>query len=369
MLSPGRGRWKVVFKFLLGGGVIAGIWFIPFTYHAGGECELVAGRKVLVRSEISGQIDSILVEEGEWVEKGEVIVRLMQRELRQELELAEAELRREKAKLAYLKSLPKPEEVAKAEQEVKLRETQLKYSENTFKRYTELYRKAHISRQQYEEVRRRRDSDREALELARRNLELVRSGVSPERIKAQEEEVNRLRIRVSHLRRELELTEIRAPISGRVTSMYLKEREKEMVSAGEVVAEIENPTIMSLKVLVPEEYAGEVRVGTRVWVRLWTYPDRVFQGEVKRIGPLLLGKTEDELYQAMVQQKMGTVRSLNYPEERVVPVIAEISNEEGELKSGMRGYAKIEVGRRPLGWILFSPVIRFFRVRVWSWLP
>ena len=53
----------------------------------------------------------------------------------------------------------------------------------------------------------------------------------------------------------------------------------------------------------------------------------------------------------------------------VVKVIATIDNPNGELKTGMTGYAKIGGTTMPV-WKAFSLALRrFFNVQVWSWIP
>jgi putative peptide zinc metalloprotease protein len=52
-----------------------------------------------------------------------------------------------------------------------------------------------------------------------------------------------------------------------------------------------------------------------------------------------------------------------------VRVNADIPNDEGELKSGMTGYAKIAGGEMPVWRAYLSLFVRFFDVEVWSWIP
>jgi putative peptide zinc metalloprotease protein len=63
------------------------------------------------------------------------------------------------------------------------------------------------------------------------------------------------------------------------------------------------------------------------------------------------------------------VRNMSMPEDRIVPVLAEISNPDGLFRSEMTGYAKISAGWQPIGYAFFHPVIRFIKVQVWSWIP
>lgn len=356
---------KVLFGLL----IITGIYFIPFTYEIGGDFLVQPAFKTEVRSEISAQLKSILVDEGEWVKMGQVIAQLSKRDIQRELDVAKASLEQEDARLRLLEKGPKPEEVAKAEQEVKLRQTNLEYSTNKFERFAELYEKEHISKQEYEDVKGQMDADKEAFELAKRDLELVKTYVKPEEIEAQKAEVARLQVIVSDLKEDLIRTEVLSPIEGQITTMYLKENEGKMINVGDLVSLVEdNRTIIS-RITVPEEYSGEIKINSQVWAKPWAYPGKIFEGRVTKIAPVVVDKSEDILNQAMVKQEKGTVRSINAQEEKIVGVVAELDNKNGLLKSGLTGYAKIRVGIRPLGSIILGPIIRFFRVEVWSWLP
>ena len=54
---------------------------------------------------------------------------------------------------------------------------------------------------------------------------------------------------------------------------------------------------------------------------------------------------------------------------RVVKVIARVDSPQGELRTGMTGYAKVGAGTMPV-WKAFSlAMVRFFNVQVWSWVP
>ena len=54
---------------------------------------------------------------------------------------------------------------------------------------------------------------------------------------------------------------------------------------------------------------------------------------------------------------------------KTVRIITEIPNHKGQLKSEMTGYAKVETGYRPVWDVLLRPIIRWFKVEVWSWIP
>ena len=359
---------RILVPLLIIGGLTV-LYFIPCSYEAGGECEIEPAFRENIRTEITGRIESVLTEEGKQVAKGEVLITLSQRDIRQEIEVSMATLEREQAELELLKKMPKSEAIAKAQQQVKFAATNLKYSQSKLQRFEELYKKEHISDQEYEEIKKQRDGDRETLELAGKNLELVSSGSTPEQIKAQLAEVSRLKTVIAHLEDKLKRTKLSSPISGVVATMYLKEKLGELVTEGELIAIIENNSNIVLRILIPEEYVAEIKKNSEVWAKLWSFPGKVFNGKVLRVSTVVIERTENELNQAMIEQKFGTIRSINLPGEKIVSVVAELSADEKLLKTGMKGCAKIAIGKRHLGYILLSPVIRFFQVRVWSWLP
>jgi len=345
------------------------IFLIPVHYETAGEFRIQPAEKREVRVEVSAQIESVLVEEGSWVKQGQLIAKLSKRKLQKELDESESALKREQAQLRLLELGPKPEAIAKAEQEVKLREVDLEHSTNKLKRFTELYEKGHVSDQEYEDVVKQRDADREALELAKKNLELVKSGPRPEEIEKQKAEVQRIMVQVLHIKDDLTRTDIYSPIEGQITTLYLKDKIGQMASVGDLIAIVENNKKAIARIYLPEEYLPEVKLNSPVRAIAWAYHNRVFTGKIISIAPVIIDKSEDELQQSSSEQEKGSVRNLNTPEEKIVPVLAELNNEEGLLKSEMTGYAKIEAGSKKIFSIVFGPIIRFFRVRVWSWLP
>jgi hypothetical protein len=55
--------------------------------------------------------------------------------------------------------------------------------------------------------------------------------------------------------------------------------------------------------------------------------------------------------------------------EPVVKVLVEIPYEKHLFKTGMTGYAKIEGPMKPFIVAFSSPIVRFFQIEIWSWLP
>lgn len=369
--SQSRKRWWRGTLIWVGILVVVGaaLLLIKCPFEACGEFRVQPFLKREIRAEVSSFIDCIPVDEGAFVKSGELMVQLSRRLIEKDLNIARASLRREEQELRELEAGPRLEEIARADQKVKLAETAYLHSEKRLKRGRELHDKEHIPDQEYENLLRQRDVDRETWELAKRERDLIKAGSRIEDIEAQRAEVDRLRVTAEHLEGDLVRTAIASPIDGQISTLYLKGKIGQTVNVGDVVAIVENSSNVIIRVAVPEEYAAGLETGASVCAKAWAYSGMTFTGRVTVVAPVAIEKSEDIRQQASVEQEQGMVRNLSTPQELVVPILAQIDNGDGLLKSEMTGYAKIKVGRRSLGYVLFHPVIRFLRVRVWSWIP
>lgn len=345
------------------------LFLLPYPYEISGEFRVQPSIKREVRAEVAAQIESILVDEGEWVTAGQPIVRLSKRLIQRNLDMARASLEEEAARLRELEAGTRPEQIAIKKQQVELAATALKHSERKLARAKDLYDKKHISDQDYDDALKQRDIDLETHELAQRDLELFEAGQRQEDIDAQKAVVKRLEVEVAHVEEDLVLTDIKSPVDGKVTTLYIKNKVGQQADIGSVLAVIEDNTEALIRIAMPEEYAGEIRKGAKVRIRAWAFAGMRLEGEVLSVTPFVVERTEDVIKEAHVEEEAGMVRNLNMPEDQVFIVLAQLPNQDGLLKSEMTGFAKIQAEPRPLGLALLDPVIRFFQVRVWSWIP
>lgn len=349
--------------------ILVAVSLIPYPFEVSGEFrnQPVAQREL--RAEVAALIDAITVTEGAEVKAGDVIARLSTRLIERDLELNRAALRKETEHLRAMEAGARPEDIAQLEQAVSAMETKLRFSEETLRRTADLHAKNHVSEQDFQNVLQVRDLDKENLESARLALASAVAGVRQEEIEAQRAVVDSLAITVRHLEDDLTRTTIRSPIDGRVITMYIQGRVGQQALPGDVIAVIEDTSRTIVRIALPEQHSGLIGIGSSVRIRPWAYANRSFNGQVTSILPLVIDKNRDVMQQASVEQEQGMVRNLNMPEERIVPVLAEIDNEGVPFRSEMTGFAKIDAGWKPLGYAFLHPIIRFVTVQVWSWIP
>ena len=120
-----------------------------------------------------------------------------------------------------------------------------------------------------------------------------------------------------------------SPIDGIVLTR--NNQEGEVVAAGGAVYTIVNPGDMWLRVFIPEDQIGRVRLGQRAEIRVDTFPGRTFPSRVSEIG------TQAEFTPINVQSRENRVKL-------VYGVKLQLTNRYGELKPGMPADATIYAG-------------------------
>jgi multidrug efflux pump subunit AcrA (membrane-fusion protein) len=126
------------------------------------------------------------------------------------------------------------------------------------------------------------------------------------------------------------------------------EKVGQYVDKGELIVEVHDLSTVCVEIDVSEKGIGDVNIAQPVHMKARAFPDRSFWGRVTRIAPA-------------AEQPSKPL------EERVVRVTMEIDNDDGLLKTGMTGFAKISCGKRPVYEILTRRFRRFLRVEFWSW--
>ena len=260
--------------------------FIPYPYETGGTVGILPNVQTEVHCEIDGgRIDRVFLREGDDVKAGQPMAQIDPSEYEKNFQATQAQLDNTDAKLRQL----------------------------------------------------------------RRQLAILDKPPDIEEIQGLEAEVRRLKTLVADYKRQLELTTLRAPVRGRVTTPQVEQRAGQYLKKGDLFATIEQAEAVQAEVQVPEQDAPLVSLGAKVKVALWAYPNEVFYGTVRDIAPIAATPAGSP--------------------DRSVRVIAELPNKELRLKSQLTGYAKIRTNNMPVGLVLWRPLIRWFKIQFWYWLP
>jgi multidrug efflux pump subunit AcrA (membrane-fusion protein) len=139
-----------------------------------------------------------------------------------------------------------------------------------------------------------------------------------------------------------------SPHAGVITTPRMKEKIGQLVSKGDLIAEVHDLTIIDAEIVVPEQEIADVQVGQRVVLKVWAYPAESFEGTVTAIAPVAL-KPDEAL------------------DQKIIRVITKIDNAPLLLKSQMSGNAKIYAGTRSIAELMTRRLVRYLRVEFWSW--
>ncbi|HJY82750.1 MAG TPA: efflux RND transporter periplasmic adaptor subunit [Candidatus Binatia bacterium] len=224
--------------------------------------------EVTVSNEMAGTIEKILVDLGDKVKRGQLLIRFDQREAK--LALAQAEANLEAARKALAQ--------AQAEQ----RDADL-----NLKRISQLHSEGVISTSQ-------------------RDVAQTRFDAIEAQVHAREADIDRFRALVDLARKRLSDTEVVAPISGEV--------RQRLVSIGEGVKEktpllhlvITDP--LKLQGTVPERFAPEIKIEQPVDVRVEAFAERSFPGLVQRVSPAVDVQTRSLALEAKVPNPEGLLK-------------------------------------------------------------
>lgn len=228
----------------------------------------IEARDARVGSLVGGRVVEVLVEEGDSVEAGQLLVRLDDGLLVPQVKEQEARVAQAKANLDRVTSGPRREQIERArieweraEKERKRQESLLAQALTSDEAYDAAAAASQSALQTYEELRRgsRSEDERQA--------------------RAAWEEAER---RLAFLERQLAECEVHSPARGVVETIDL--RPGDIVAPNQGVVSILEPSELWVRVFVPETRLGLVRVGQAADVFIDTFPKRPFPARVISIG-------------------------------------------------------------------------------------
>jgi len=225
-----------------------------------------AERNSALAFERAGLVDAVEVREGDAVVKGHVIARLDTEKLAARRSVLEAQLERERAALAELRTGPRPEVIASARSDLARWKSERQLAEITAQRRSRLIEQNAVSRQEYDDARLRQESLDSQVAGAQSRLDELLAGTRQEQLDAQSALVQQTKSEIDSLDVDVAKSTLGAPFAGVIAARYVDEGE--VVAAGTpIVALIEMPRLR-VRVGLPGDAAAALQPGQPVQVRL-----------------------------------------------------------------------------------------------------
>lgn len=277
-------------------------------------------REVSVTAREHGTLGEFRVGEGDRVGKGDVVARLVRADLQAQGEQDIEGLARARAVLADLQSGARPQEIREAEAAYGAARIRYDLAQGDFVRFTALYGEKVIAKKEMDDVTARRDLAKSDLAAAGQRLSLVRAGARGDVLKAQAAEVRRIEALHRVTMARIADTVVASPLGGVVLSKNYEEGE--FVTAGAVLATVADLSDCWVKIYLPSTVLGRVKLGSSAEVRVDSFPDRVFQGRVRKFSD----KAEFTPRQSLTTEERANL---------VFAVEVSLDNPDGVLKPGM----------------------------------
>lgn len=271
---------------------------------------VTAYERIPVMSQASGlQITDVLVERGDYVERGQVLVRLDDKVLRAEQTEAQGAVEQARARLEELQAGSRREEIAQAESRVAnarsavaRAESDLELVQKRVARNTSLQAEGAISRDRLDEIlnqERVTQSDLAGAEAdlneAQQALAQLKAGSRPQAIAQAQAELTQARGRLQAISARLADTTITAPSTGIIASREAKVGQ--ITDNSQMLFTIIQDGRLELTLPVPETLVGQIQPGQKVRVTSNSNRDLNLTGEVRQIDPAI----DDSSRQATVR--------------------------------------------------------------------
>jgi GAF domain-containing protein/biotin carboxyl carrier protein len=169
---------------------------------------------------------------------------------------------------------------------------------------------------------------------------------------ASEERLHRIRAEalrreVALLDEEVELTTLRAPVSGTVLTPHVEQLAGRSLEEGDLLLTIGRTDSLELEFGVAQRDIARVRPGQEIRLRVDAMPQRTFVGQVRSVAPV----------------PADSAPEVRYPVRAVVP------NPDGALKPSMAAYVRVLTDPASAGTRLLRAPVRWARLlwwRIWS---
>jgi RND family efflux transporter MFP subunit len=292
---------------------------------------------------VGGKVVAVNFDVGGYVQRGDVLVRLDDRDARIRLEQAQAQVAQAQSQVnaaranveqfrANLRAVRAQLGLGETDgfdvnniAEVKTARAALDLAERQLRRFERLLESGDVSRAQYDQQKAQRDQARAAYEAALNGANQRFAGVrtAQAQIDAAQAQVGTAQRAAEAAQTQVESankavadTIVRSPISGSVLERNADLGE--FVSTAGKIATIVRTNPLRARIDIPEQSIGNTRVGQSISLSTSAYPDRQFAGTIVRIVPGLNTTSRTLVAEAEVNNVDGLLKPGQFATVRIL---------------------------------------------------
>lgn len=255
-------------------------------YLQGEEAKILTGTVEATKADITPRLGGYLRErpfkEGDKVEAGQFVAQLDLRDLEAQLAECEATYKKAQSQLIDLEKGARPQELREAAANVASALSVYEKSHTDRLRYEQLFSQGAIAKQQLDQAV---SDDLVAisnLRAAREQEDLLLEGNRVDEIEAQRAEVKRAEAALKNAQVDLADATLYSPVDGTILTKNYEPGE--YVAAGMSVATVVDLSDCWVRVYVPSDMLGAIKLGQKADVKIDAFPQRVFEGHIKEIS-------------------------------------------------------------------------------------
>lgn len=286
---------------------------LPRFFEATGS--LAGDQQTDVAPQTSGKVVALGVDIGSHVNRGQLLIKLDDAELKLRVDQAQAQVEQSKAavrqaeeKIGLKSGQPfDPNKVA----EVAAAKATYDLAEKNLKRAEKLVESGDVSRSYYDQQRSQNDQLRElylaALAQARQNYAAVQVART---------NVANSQAQLALAKQSLSYANITAPLEG-----YVSERTADLgeyVSPQQKVATIVKINPLRIRIDIPEQAIPEIKVGQSVSMTTSAWPDQNFSGRIARVAPNVTAASRTLTVEAEVENNSGSLKPGQFATVRIL---------------------------------------------------
>jgi HlyD family secretion protein len=242
----------------------------------------VEGRSYRIISTLSGTIDLVLVEQGDQVGADQELIYLDDATYLHVQDQVQAGVDAAEAGLNAIEEKPSEEEIERGQAVVSISEAELEGAAAALELLKSIYSPQDPPDAELHAAESAVSIAEAGVDLAKAQLSQIRAGPLDGERRMAEALLSEAEAQLRLVERQLEDLSFKSPISGIVQEILASEGET--VTPGALVARVIDPTVMTVKVYVPEAQVATLRIGDTVEVSADAYPEEVFSGSVLRIA-------------------------------------------------------------------------------------
>jgi HlyD family secretion protein len=238
---------------------------------------IVTTDEVIVSSQIQGQIDRLLVDQGDVVKRGALLAEIHSEEWKEDMDFYEHGVRQAEADLRFQEAQASSQisqaeaNLAAARAQAAQSDADLENADLAFKRETELHRTEADAQGAYDQARTALDSARAHAESLHKQAVSAEAALAMAKSQRDQVAMRRDALAAAQAQKDkaatqLGYTELRAPIDGIVNVRAALQGE--VVNPGQAVVTLIDPDDLWVRADVEESYVDRIKLGQTMTVRL-----------------------------------------------------------------------------------------------------